>query len=669
MKKAIAMLLAVAMTAALAIGGTLAYLTDTDEDVNVMTLGQVKIDQLEYERVDVETEDEDADVQVFHDNKPLLPAVTDKDFTYTPGDSYVNWDQIGKDGYTSDIWDPAKINNEVDKMVFVKNKGDWDAYVRTVFAFEAGSYTTLDEFNAKMHLNLNTTDFTWEWVETPMKIGEGTYFVAVAAYNKVLTPGALTEISLSQIALDKTATNEDVAGFGDTFQVLVQSQAVQAAGFADPDTALNEAFGEIPPDPFENDDPVKGTDLKTALHYLNADPAGTKITASVNNIVFGLNKDYAATVAGSEGVLIDVEQDVPANAYYVENGSYYDIYVLSDDVIYTPEDSTELFFKMENLVTVDTSNLDVSRTKDMTDMFYRCYKLENVDVSKWDTSNVTSMVGVFARCYVLTNVDVSGWDTGKSELFNSMFSDCYKLNLDRDALANWDMSSAVRINHMFYACSVQEELNLSGWDMPNMVTTTHMFADCNNLRSIDLTGWNTPNMVSMDAMFNDCHSLTYLDVSSFDTANCNEFTQVFESCRNLKTIVGLDKWDTGNARTYEELFSGCAVLKEVDLSTFKSRDVVNDFVMEWKGTGWGFLRMFSGMNSLEKMTLSADFSFDGDGKVTTESYKVIIPAPAAKDGFVAKWQNVDTGVTYLPSEVPEETAATYVAYYEPITTP
>ena len=161
MKKAIAMLLVIAMTAALAIGGTLAYLTDTDEDVNVMTLGQVKIDQLEYERVDVETEDEDADVQEFHDNKPLLPAVTDKDFTYTPGDSYVNWDQIGKDGYTSDIWDPTKINNEVDKMVFVKNKGDWDAYVRTVFAFEAGNYTTLDEFNAKMHLNLNTTDFTW----------------------------------------------------------------------------------------------------------------------------------------------------------------------------------------------------------------------------------------------------------------------------------------------------------------------------------------------------------------------------------------------------------------------------------------------------------------------------------------------------------------------------
>ena len=44
MKKVLAWVLTLAMTAALAVGGTLAYLTDTDEDVNVMTLGKVKID-------------------------------------------------------------------------------------------------------------------------------------------------------------------------------------------------------------------------------------------------------------------------------------------------------------------------------------------------------------------------------------------------------------------------------------------------------------------------------------------------------------------------------------------------------------------------------------------------------------------------------------------------
>ena len=697
MKKVIAWLLVLALTAAVSIGATLAYLTDTDEDVNVMTLGKVKIDQLEYERVDDEKTDKDATVQEFHDNKPLYPAVTENGFDYTkPGATYVDWAQIGKDGYTSDIWDPAKINNELDKMVFVKNKGDYDAYVRSVFAFEAGNYATVAEFEKMVHLNRNTTDWTWEWMQdTPVTIGGSTYFVATATYNKVLAPGALTEISLSQIALDKTATNEDVEAFGETYQVLVKSQGIQADGFDNAADALEEGFGKIATDnlPWENDAATKGANLKTAVRYLNADGA-TNISTKVNNVVFGLNEDYTDIINSNRGVLIDVEQDVPVYAYYLENGTGYDIYVLANDTIYAPKDSSSLFEDMSEIVTMDVENLDVSRVENATRMFrnckklqkldtsnwdvsnmktmerlfVNCYALENVDVSKWDTSNNTNFCMVFYGCTAMDKVDVSQWDTSKGTLFNSMFAYSPKFNLDREALKNWDMSSAVRINHMFYGCSAQEELDLSGWDMPNMITTTHMFADCNSLRSVDFTGWNTPSLVSMDAMFNDCHSLTYLDVSSFDTANCNEFTQVFESCKNLKTIVGLDKWDTGNARTYEELFSGCAVLKEVDLSTFKSRDVVNDFIMEWKGTGWGFLRMFSGMNSLEKMTLSADFSFDGDGKVTTPSYKVSLPSPAAKEGFIAKWQNVDTGVLYDASEIPEETAATYVAYYEPIAT-
>ena len=273
MKKVIAWLLVLALTAAISIGATLAYLTDTDEDVNVMTVGNVKIDQLEYERIDDETSDKDAAVQEFRDNKPLNPAITDKEFDYTPGDTYVDWEQIGKDGYTSEIWNPENINNELDKMVFVKNKGTYDAYVRTVFAFEAGNYQTLDQFNAKMHLNLNETDWTWDWLEEPVTIGESTYFVATATYNKILEPGKLTEISLSQIALDSSATNADVEAFGETYNVLVKTQAIQADGFADPETALAEGFGAITVNavPFDTDQPIQGSDVRTALHYLNAD--------------------------------------------------------------------------------------------------------------------------------------------------------------------------------------------------------------------------------------------------------------------------------------------------------------------------------------------------------------------------------------------------------------
>ena len=51
-KKAMSMLLVAALTAGISISGTMAYLTSEDSDLNVMTLGNVKIKQHEYERVE-----------------------------------------------------------------------------------------------------------------------------------------------------------------------------------------------------------------------------------------------------------------------------------------------------------------------------------------------------------------------------------------------------------------------------------------------------------------------------------------------------------------------------------------------------------------------------------------------------------------------------------------
>ena len=74
--------LSLVLVAALAIGGTVAYLKDDDSDVNVMTLGNVKIEQHEYERVvdangDYATDTIDGVTSYvlkdFTQGKPLLP--------------------------------------------------------------------------------------------------------------------------------------------------------------------------------------------------------------------------------------------------------------------------------------------------------------------------------------------------------------------------------------------------------------------------------------------------------------------------------------------------------------------------------------------------------------------------------------------------------------------
>ena len=242
-KKIIAGAAAVALTATVSIGATLAYLTDTDEDVNVMTLGDVYIDQIEQERVDdnaAQTELKD-----FEQNKPLLPAVYPKDkdwIDWAPADEWVvPGDQA---------WKVVQDNtNVIDKFVTVKNTGKSDAYIRTIFAFE------WDAAEDYIHLVTNSTNITkgatWEWkfLDGLAEIDGSKYMIGVATYTAPVKPGATTIPSLKQVYMGKEATNEYCEKFGDTYDILVFSQAVQTEGFDSiiegPAAALNEAFGKV----------------------------------------------------------------------------------------------------------------------------------------------------------------------------------------------------------------------------------------------------------------------------------------------------------------------------------------------------------------------------------------------------------------------------------------
>lgn len=553
MKKVIAWLLVLALTATISIGATLAYLTDTEEDVNVMTLGKVKIEQLEYERVDEETQDKDAIVQEFHDNKPLYPAVTDKDFGYETGDSYVDWDQIGKADYTSKIWDPEKINNEIDKMVFVKNTGDYDAYVRSVFAFEAGSDWSFEDFQKKIHLNQNTDEdaISWEWVETPVKIGEGTYFVAVATYKEALKPGEFTEISLSQIALDSSATNEDVEALGDTYHVLVKSQAIQADGFTGAEEALNEGFGKITADeniPFDTDQPIKGIDVRSALRFYQGN-AEQPIHTKVTNVVFGLNKDHANIVNNYEGTLVTEEQDVDVYSYYVEEDGKYTIYFLANGNVNLPRDSSGLFQDMKVLNTVDTGNLNTGNTQLMNSMFLNCYKLTDIIGSEnWDTGNVTNMEMTFAFCKVMKELNVSGWNVSAVKNMTGTFGQCFAL----------------------------EKVDTTGWNPVNVTTTRNMFYNCYALKSVIGSGdWVLPSVKNMNSMFQSCSALEYIDVTDWDLSSAETMASTFWKCTSLKEIDGTRYWNTGNVTTLKATFEHCTALETLDVSTWDTGNVTS----------------------------------------------------------------------------------------------
>jgi len=193
----------------MAISGTIAYLSDTDSDVNVMTLGNVKIDQTEW--------NDEAATDPFTQDQPLYPAY------------YPNGTATADD-----------ISGEVAKYVKVENKGTSEAYIRTVFAFEGTKVKDI------VHVVANETDWSWEWLAAPVEIKGVNYTIAVATYPTALAAKDETPFSLNYIYMDKKASNDDVTAYGETYEVLVQTQAVQTVNLENLGVAgaLDEAFGK-----------------------------------------------------------------------------------------------------------------------------------------------------------------------------------------------------------------------------------------------------------------------------------------------------------------------------------------------------------------------------------------------------------------------------------------
>ena len=248
-KKLTLVVTCIVLVAAMVIGGTLAYFTDTKNATNTFAVGNVKIDLIEQQRGE-------NGLVPFEQGKKLYPIVGSA--------------QGEKDEYGMPI-----AKNYVDKMVTIKNTGSEKAYIRAYFAIPTALDDGYETFNAGLnvlHFNFgnkvvngaisSTEGVEWIWTHgNKWNYFETTidgikYNVYYADYYQAVDAGATTEQLIQGVYLDKSFNIKDdgAYAFGEKLTLdegwnwnnvscPVFAVACQAEGFASANEAITAAFG------------------------------------------------------------------------------------------------------------------------------------------------------------------------------------------------------------------------------------------------------------------------------------------------------------------------------------------------------------------------------------------------------------------------------------------
>ncbi|MBE5769405.1 MAG: hypothetical protein E7333_07450 [Clostridiales bacterium] len=355
-KSKLFLILALVLSLAVGLGGTLAYLTDTDEDVNVMTLGNVQIEQIELQRaegVDYRNGGEPlnlGDLVPFQQGKALYPAYAASDDAYTAvqdNDEQLWWslnyvNNGTTKGGSNGLWNDYNLKGAMDKFVFVKNTGSSDAYFRTWIALECPEGMEYGEDSDKEFMNnVNGSVTAYKWDSIGYAEIDGVrYCILAATYQKVLEPGKTSHPSLLQVVMTHNATNEDMKLLGNTYEILTFTQAVQTNNFENAEQALDTAFGDITADnhPWTNATIEIPTFVKTAdelvaafaniqkddvIHLANdIDMTGKTLDATNGNVGFTLygNGHTISNLVGTEqGLFVN---NTGSSDYY-----FYDVHL------------------------------------------------------------------------------------------------------------------------------------------------------------------------------------------------------------------------------------------------------------------------------------------------------------------------------------------------------
>lgn len=357
-----------------------------------------------------------------------------------------------------------------------------------------------------------------------------------------------------------------------------------------------------------------------------------------------------------------------------------------------PQTMYAWFFNCANLLSVNLSKLDTSKTTSLEYAFSGCKSLTDIDLSTLDTGSVRSFADVFQDCSSLRSVNLAGWDTSSGNNFRQMFIQC--ASLEELDVSSFETGNATTFKEMFYGCSSLRSLDLSRFDTSAAITFASMFYNCAALATLDVSMFNTSAATDLSRAFHGCKSLTELDLSRASTAKVQTFHGMFSGCSGLKRIdlslldtssavdlsylfancskleaVNVAGINTSSVTDFNHMFSECSSLTSLDLSSFDTSAAKNLSLLFYNCASLATLDLssfdtsnvetmadlFTGCSRLAEVTLGESFAWVGS--------KCFLPQPSAGDipGADGLWHAASDGVSYRPSAVPGNKADTYRA--------
>ena len=194
----------------------------------------------------------------------------------------------------------------------------------------------------------------------------------------------------------------------------------------------------------------------------------TKIT----NISFE-KKEIIIPDTAVESWDVRADNNCAAVTAYVEpddDGTGYNLKIISPHTIYAHPNSAGYFQDFTNLQNINFDNFDTSKAISMSAMFQSCSKIESLDLSNFSTTNVNNMSYMFCGCAKIEKLDLSSFDMSQVTNTNLMFFRCYKLN--ELNLKNWKVSNLEKVtstSRMFESVPNSVYVYVDNNDMKNWI--------------------------------------------------------------------------------------------------------------------------------------------------------------------------------------------------------